>query len=165
MPNGAPVCPVSRSQVPAGSPGLRLPPPARALDLPSLIATVNGIRNVLMMIAGPGPVTNNIYPPMAFGYPQLQQQNTAKPPGGQIGIRRGWEELSRDTEKMEIDHSEQETDESGTAQISKEDPSMRVFVERFNRIEYQSNPGAGSMDEFVWEQKHNPQREFGYGRG
>jgi hypothetical protein len=161
MSNGAPVCPISRDQAVPGQPGLRLPPVPRALDLPSLIQAVNTIRNVLTMISI-GPVTNNIYPPRPFGYPQLARQNTAAK-GGSGGIVRGWQEIRRVTEEQEINHSEQEMTPGGEMQISKENPEIKVFVERFKRIKYQSNPGAGSLDNFEWVQKHNPEEDYVYG--
>jgi hypothetical protein len=163
MSNGAPVCPISRDQPVSGQPGLRLPVAPRALDLPSLIQAVNTIRNVLTMISI-GPATNNIYPPRPFGYPQLAQQNTAAK-GGDGKIIRGWQEQRRITEKLEINHSEQEMTPGGEMQIGATDESQRVMVERFKRIQYQSNPGAGSLDHFEWVQKKNPQEDYAYGSG
>ena len=45
--NGAPVCPITRSQVPPAQPGIRVPAIPPATDIPSAIAAINRIITII----------------------------------------------------------------------------------------------------------------------
>jgi len=49
----APVCPISKSQAVPGSPGALLPLPPRAVDLPTAIAAINQLINVVNNLVNP----------------------------------------------------------------------------------------------------------------
>jgi hypothetical protein len=117
----APVCPISRSQPVSNQPGLQLPPPPRAFDLPSLIAAVNALAATLRVIAGPGPVANNLHPPLFFGQAQINA-GTEYP---------RWEETGMTTDDLTI--------------YSSTDKSMYVEVERMYEVYFRDASSNGKM--------------------
>lgn len=58
----APVCPVSRSQVPPGMPGMMQPFVPMSFDLPSAIIAANQANRAIGLALAPGPVPNNLFP-------------------------------------------------------------------------------------------------------
>jgi hypothetical protein len=152
--NVAPVCPISRSQVASGMPGVRIPVIPTATDLPSLIAAVNTINLLVQQLLGPGRVTNNVYPP----------NMPLSPSGGSSPVSHGgaaayflgqpeWAEKHRSTQHINSFHK----DFSGSSQKGsvsvKEDPDQYVNVMRINTITFQ-NTNYGDAD-FLW-QYHTP---------
>jgi hypothetical protein len=121
--NGAPVCPVSRSQAVPGMPGNFRPYVPRAFDLPSAIAAANQAGLLMMIFAGPGMVTNNVFPPLPFGYPLLSRNNSpSQDAGGGFAYSR-WRETDR---KM------------GTYKLeNRENPENWVKIERIDMIEWE----------------------------
>jgi len=55
----APVCPISKSEAVPGGPGALLPLPPRAVDLPTAIAAINQLVQVVNTLINP-PLTTNI---------------------------------------------------------------------------------------------------------
>lgn len=89
--NGAPVCPISRDQAVAGQPTLRMPIIPVAVDLPSAIASLNQIQQLLNQMTVPA-VTNNI------GFPFLPTPTTGNPKqdnGGGGSQKQDWQEANR----------------------------------------------------------------------
>ena len=127
----APVCPISRSQPIAAMPGRQTTVVPRAVDLASLIAAVNALRQQL---PGPGAPLNN----MPFFAPNLN-------PRAIVVVRFNWEEVDRTTEQVRIYHK----DDNG-----KKDESMFVDVIRLQEIMFWDN--FGGDEEFHWVQKTNP---------
>lgn len=101
-----------------------------------------------MMSVTVGPVVNNIYPPLPFGNSELKKNNSAG--GGRI--KRGWQEIKRLTDKLLVQHSEQQPTVTGEHAIVAVRSDQIVVVERFMMISFQSNPGF-YYDEFEWVQK------------
>jgi hypothetical protein len=132
----APVCPISRSQPIAAMPGQRMPVVPRAVDLASLIATVNALRQ---QMPGLGPPANN----MPFFAPNLYPRN-----GAIVVVRFNWEEVDRTTKQVRIFHH----DENG-----KKDETMFVDVIRLQEIVFWDNYGGD--DEFHWVQKTSPSQK------
>jgi hypothetical protein len=54
----APVCPVSRDEAVPGGPGLLLPTPPPAFDLPSAILAINQLRQIVNILINPPPNVN-----------------------------------------------------------------------------------------------------------
>lgn len=112
----APVCPVSRSQIPSGQPGTMLPFVSRPVDLPSAIAAANQINRILQQFGQ--PVFNNVYPAQSSGTPEQ----------GDKGIKKKqsrWREKkgSRHTEKVKYHNPE--------------DDQIWVEVERITKITWE----------------------------
>ena len=90
----APVCPISRDQAVAGQPTLRLPSIPIAVDLPSAIAGLHQIQQLLIQMTTP-PIVNNI------GFPFLPTPTIGNPRqdngggGGGGGKNQDWQETHR----------------------------------------------------------------------
>jgi hypothetical protein len=128
----APVCPVSRSQPMAAQPGVQLPAVPSATDLSSLIAAVNGLRNLLQNALGPG-------------LPYFWSGRSIPAPVQPILVARtNWFETDRTTEDKRIYH----TDTNG-----KVDKTMFVDVVRINRVVFQYLYDDPYGDTFTWNYK------------
>jgi hypothetical protein len=134
----APVCPISRSQAIAAMPGRQMPIVPRAVDLASLIAAVNALRQQMQGFAGPGPPANN----MPLHVPNLN------PRGAIVVVRSGWTEVDRTTKKVRIYHK----DDNG-----KKDETMFVDVIRLQEIMFWDD--FSGDDEFHWVQKTSPSQK------
>ncbi len=132
----APVCPVSRSQPIAAMPGRQMPVAPRAVDLNSLIAAVNALRQQLQGTVGPGVPANN----MPLFVPNLQPRG-----GAIVVVRSNWEEVDRTTNDVRIYHK----DDNGN-----KDETMYVDVIRLQELVFWDNFGGDA--EFHWVQKTDP---------
>jgi hypothetical protein len=128
----APVCPVSRSQPVAAQPGVQLPAVPLATDLPSLVAAVNSLRNLLQNALGPG------LPYFGSG---LRMAASIKPI---LADRPNWFETDRTTENKRIYHH----DPNG-----KVDKTMFVDVVRINQVVFQYLYDDPYGDTFTWNYK------------
>jgi hypothetical protein len=127
----APVCPISRSQPIAAMPGRQMPVVPRAVDLNSLIAAVNALRQQLQGAVGPGVPANN----MPLFVPNLQ------PRGAIMANVSGWYEVNRTTERLRVYHH----DENG-----KKDETMFVDVIRLKEVMFWDDFGGDDL--FHWVQ-------------
>lgn len=135
----APVCPISRSQAVSGQPGRLTPIAFRATDLPSLIQAINAINAILQQMTL-SPVTNNVYPPLSFGFP-LQSNSPTVHGGGVVMGPPEWDEGNRITDIMEIYHQ----NDDGTV-----DKDQFIEVERIFQIMFDDR---NSDDKFFWSYK------------
>lgn len=108
-----------------------MPVAPRAVDLGSLIAAVNALRQ---QMPGPGPPANN----MPFFAPRLSR-------GAIVVVRSNWTEVDRTTKQVQIYHR----DDNG-----KKDETMFVDVIRLQEVAFWDN--FGGDEEFHWVQKTNP---------
>lgn len=113
----APVCPVSRNQPVANMPGIRVPTVPRAVDLASLLAAINAMRQLLPGVAAP---LNN----MPYGVPNLTPKDAI------MADMPDWIEDDRTTKQMRIYHK----DDSG-----KQDQTMYVDVIRLQEVDFTDN--------------------------
>jgi hypothetical protein len=136
--NGAPVCPISRSQAAPGMPGIRVPIVPKATDLPSAIQAANTIKNILQQIlANQRPVINNIGQPTPPFGPSGGGSPTSD--GGTVKINPSvWEETSRRTEIWRF--------------FNPDDEDIWIDVERLTKV--------------VWtDHSRKTQLTFTYGQG
>jgi hypothetical protein len=110
MANGAPVCPVSKSEAIAGQ------PPAQqtivpAVDLPSAIMALNQIAQLLQALP-----KNNLAPAF-IPVPGASSSNQS---GGSLRVKPGWEEISRNVEQAVI--------------VNPDDDSVRVPLDRITHL-------------------------------
>lgn len=81
----APVCPVSRPQVPAAMPVNVFTYVPKPIDLPSAIAAANQLASILQPLSGLGAGLNNVYPSSGVPQPTL-------PGGGLLEKQQRWKE-------------------------------------------------------------------------
>lgn len=99
----APACPISRNQALPGMPGRQLPVPPRAMDLPSLIAAVNALRDLVLAMYGPGTGLNNA-PGAGYAAPR---QGSATVDAGKpmVVVKNDWKEIRRYDEQLRVYHN------------------------------------------------------------
>lgn len=66
----APICPVSKSQAVPGSPGVLLPLPPRAVDLPTAISAINQLVSIINFLINPPNNINNFLFQVALPTPK-----------------------------------------------------------------------------------------------
>jgi hypothetical protein len=125
----APVCPINSSQIPyqrsltrgGGQPQTapRLPVIPAAMDLPSLIRTVNVMRDVLRSMTSSLTVNNTFQLPPPFFKAQGNTTNAEYPE---------WDQKTIDVSKGYVYHK----DKDGT------DKEQRVYIQRIDRVTFQN---------------------------
>jgi hypothetical protein len=147
----APTCPTSRNQVrgPASelTPRVRLPAIPTATDLPSLIRTVNIMRDVLRQITI-NTTINNVWPGsspkpgLGKSYPTWFQQHIEH----SIGF---------------VFNKTRTTD--GGQRVTVTDESQRVYIARTDKVEF-ADGNEGTSDKtnrFIWSYKKNLDSWYG----
>jgi hypothetical protein len=151
--SGAPVCPISRSQAAPGMPGVRAPVIPTATDLPSLVAAVNTINQILQTLLGPGTVTNNVYPPaMPPMGPSGGSSPTSQGKGSRFFSQPDWAEAGMNVERLQIFHKDFSPTSSSASMGVTQDLTQWVNVHRINAIDFEDGNLGGS---FLW-QYHTP---------
>jgi hypothetical protein len=118
----APVCPISRDQAVSGMPARKLPPLPRVSDLPSAIAVLNELAN---LIQNPGVNSG-----MSNGYSQAESvsvpDNSERPKqddGGGPKKKKRWDEIDRGLEQVKYENPD--------------DKDIFVLIPRIYRLEYE----------------------------
>jgi hypothetical protein len=147
----APTCPTSRNQVrgPASelTPRAKLPAIPTATDLPSLIRTVNIMRDVLRQITI-NTTINNVWPG----------------PSPKLGRGKSYPTWFL----QHIEHSigfvfNKTRTTDGGQRVTNTDKEQRVYIARTDRVEfYDGNEGTSDkQNRFIWQYKKNLDSPFG----
>lgn len=122
-----PVCPISRSQVVPGQPGLGVTPIPHAYDLPSALAALRQIQAMLPQLLGQQARPNNLYPPNSLpGLILLALNNTFTQDAGGKAHPPNYKQSFKETNRFED-------------RVTIEDPDNSdnwVVVERINMLEF-----------------------------
>jgi hypothetical protein len=137
----APVCPISRNQALPGMRPRQLVLPPRALDLPSLIAAANALRDLVLGMMGPGAGLNNAIGAGA-GFGGLNQGSAGQDPGKMAVVKNDWLEVRRNEERKRI--------------YGKKNKTSYVDVVRINNLVFHWEHNDVFMPEDSFEWAYNP---------
>jgi hypothetical protein len=155
---GAPVCPISRDQALPGMPGRQLPFAPRAMDLPSLIAAVNALRDLVLAIYGPGTPLNNM--PGAGNVFNGGKGSAQQDPGVTVVVKNDWIEIYRDERRVRVYNGGVTIDSTAPEGPQPQLPKGRkkenyVDVYRINKMVFHWEHNDVSMPEDSFEWAYN----------